>query len=236
MTLTGSGGGNINTGGNAVTFSGALSGSGGLNVLGGGTLTLAGSNTYSGGTTISGSSTLALNNAYALPNSTLTVSASNELPGLQYQRRRDRRRSTWAGWPAAAAAVLPTAQQPGKLSGHAQRRRQRGQHDVQRRAQRLGRPDQDRQRNPGPLRQQHLHGHHDRSPAADSSSISASRQHRQANIINNAAIRLFLGLGRRHPGNPRRAARPTRQLFNGLTVNPGASAIVLSGHVEPAAA
>ena len=80
MSLTGSGGnGTLDPGGYAVTFSGALSGTAGLNVLGGGTLTLAGSNSYTGGTTVSGSTTLALNNAYAVQQSMLTLNANSGL-------------------------------------------------------------------------------------------------------------------------------------------------------------
>jgi autotransporter-associated beta strand protein len=79
ILLSGSGGA-INTSGNAPAFSGVLSGAAGLSLFGGGLLTLSGSDTYSGGTTLSGNgTTILLNSAWALPNSTLTLGASTGL-------------------------------------------------------------------------------------------------------------------------------------------------------------
>jgi fibronectin-binding autotransporter adhesin len=60
------------------TFGGEISGIGALVQTGTGILTLAGSNSFSGGTTIT-SGALAINNANALPNSTVTVNAVNGL-------------------------------------------------------------------------------------------------------------------------------------------------------------
>ncbi len=91
----------------------------------------------------------------------------------------------------------------------------------------VGRPDQDRQRNPGPLRQQHLHGRHDHR-----------RRHAQArfqpggapaaNIINNATNASSLALGGGTLAIQGNASTTNSQRFNGLTVNPGCSAIVLT--------
>jgi fibronectin-binding autotransporter adhesin len=60
------------------TFGGSISGSGLLVQAGTGILTLSGSSSFGGGTTITAGS-LALNNAVALPNSTLTINNNNSL-------------------------------------------------------------------------------------------------------------------------------------------------------------
>ena len=60
------------------TFGGVISGTGSLIQAGAGILTLSGSNSYSGGTTISGGA-IGLNNANAVQDSTLTVSVNNDL-------------------------------------------------------------------------------------------------------------------------------------------------------------
>ncbi len=63
-----------------VTLAGALSGTAGLNVVGGGALQLAASNSYTGNITVSGAgTTLVLFNAAAVPNSIVTLSAGSGL-------------------------------------------------------------------------------------------------------------------------------------------------------------
>ena len=64
--------------GSGTTYSGMFCGPGGLIKAGSGMLTLSGSNTYSGLTTIS-AGTISLNNTNAAPNSTVSVNSNNSL-------------------------------------------------------------------------------------------------------------------------------------------------------------
>ena len=57
-----------------------------------------------------------------------------------------------------------------------------------------------------------------------------------ANIVNNTTESLVLGLGRRRPGHPRQAGTTNSQQFNGLAVDPGCSAIVLTAGTSNSAA
>jgi fibronectin-binding autotransporter adhesin len=74
----------INFSGSALTVNGAISGSGALTKTGGGIVALGGSNSFSGGMTIS-QGTLQLANSAALLNSTVAINANNALqfsPGI----------------------------------------------------------------------------------------------------------------------------------------------------------
>ena len=138
----------IDTTSGNFSYGGAIAGTMGLNKLGGNTLYLTGANTYSGPTTISGG-TLQLANANAAPNSTISVSSANSLtfaPGV----------GTFNVGGLAGGGSLALADTRRKPR-HPFRRRQQRQHDLLRRAERLRRPDQDRQRQSVPQRRQHLH-------------------------------------------------------------------------------
>ena len=155
MTLTSSGGNNtVDTTGGNISLTGILSGSGGLNKAGAGTLSLGGTNVYCGSTSIL-AGVLLLANSNAVQNSTVNVSVDNGLqflPGV----------GTFNLGGLAGATSL--RQRHSRFARYAQRRRQCGEHDLQRQHRRQRWAGQGGHGHADPFRIEQLQRRRGRSP------------------------------------------------------------------------